>query len=169
MKFQIIIQSKNTNIENIFIEQTFPLDIKCANCQTIREGVTITDESEEYNAKKNKVNKTLKCKFCDREMEILIIPNMKNKHVHWKDFTKKESEIFYLSDKVDGNFVGSVFEARGCEVVGVKELIVSVLAKDDTLFKDIEIVDGEWRDKDKHSKDVIIQNFKFDISIFKKK
>lgn len=169
MKLDLKIKAVCSNVRNIFIDPVVCARLKCTfDNKQHEKNVTITSESIQRNDKNQAINFKMKCDDCTRVMVVNMFMSEKNKHDHWSS-DETQCDTIFLSEKVDDEFMVAKFESNGCVIESIVGLKINVLAEDDTLFEDIEIVDEYWCGHQKNLDPVTVSDLTWELVETKKK
>ncbi|AFN82349.1 hypothetical protein EROM_010040 [Encephalitozoon romaleae SJ-2008] len=142
MHFNVFVEGEFNNIKGVFIDQSYPLRIRCTNCGAPHEKVVVlSDDSVAEGDFKEKVNLSVNCRSCKRMMTLKILKLKEaKKHMLPTKFEDEFKEVWF-TDMEKSRFLVSRIETNGAEVMSIESCILNMVSNQDVLFTNADFED----------------------------
>lgn len=138
MHFNIFVEGEFSNVKGLFVEQTFPIKIKCSSCGAPHnKTVILTDDSIRTGEAGEKINLNVTCRTCQRLMTFKILKLKEAKrHLLPTNYDDEFKEVWF-TDMEKSRFLVSRIEANGGEVTSAESCILSLVSNEEVLFTNV--------------------------------
>lgn len=143
MRFNIFVEGEFSNVKGVFIDQSYPVRIRCTNCGAPHEkAVVLSSDSSGEGEAGERVNLGVTCRSCRRLMTLKIL-GLKDakKHLLPTKFEDEFKEV-WLTEMEKNRFLVSRIEANGAEVLSAESCTLSMVSGQDVLFSDVDFEDN---------------------------
>lgn len=142
MHFNVFVEGEFNNVKGVFIDQSYPLRIRCTNCGAPHEkAVVLSEDSIGEGDFKEKVNLSITCRSCKRMMTLKISKLKEAKrHMLPTNFEDEFKEVWF-TDMEKNRFLVSRIETNGAEVMSIESCILNVVSNEGVLFTNVDFED----------------------------
>ncbi|KAG5858854.1 DUF866 domain-containing protein [Encephalitozoon hellem] len=140
MHFNVFVEgSVFDNVKGVFIDQSYPLRIRCTNCGRPHEkAVVLSEDSAGKGDFKENVNLSVTCRDCQRLMTLKILKLKEaKKHMLPTKFEDEFKEV-WLTDMERNRFLVSRIETNGAEVTSIESCTLNMVSNEDVLFTNVD-------------------------------
>ncbi|ADM10876.1 uncharacterized protein Eint_010120 [Encephalitozoon intestinalis ATCC 50506] len=138
MHFNVFVEGEFNNVKGVFIDQSYPVKIRCTNCGALHEkAVVLSEDSIGEGDFKDKVNLSVACRSCRRTMTLKILKLKEaKKHLLPTKFEDEFKEV-WLTDMEKNRFLVSRVQTNGAEVVSIDSCTLNLVSNQDVLFTNV--------------------------------
>lgn len=138
MHFNVFVEGEFSNVRGVFVDQVFPMKIKCCNCGSPHDKtVIISDDSFGRGEAGEKTNLNVTCRTCQRLMTFKVLGLKEaKKHLLPTNYEDEFKEV-WITDMEKNRFLVSKIEANGAEVTSIESCILNVVSNEGVLFSNV--------------------------------
>lgn len=138
MQYNVFVEGEFSNVKGLFVEQAFPIKIKCSCCGMPHSNtVILAGDSRREGEAHEKTNLTVTCRSCQRLMTFKILKLREARKHSLPTNYKDEFREVWMTDMEKNRFLVSRIEAGGAEVESVESCILGVVSNEGVLFADV--------------------------------
>lgn len=140
MKYKVIFKGEFENVKHISVEQTFEIKVQCVACREQSEKPIILTADSSVRKEVGIFNLLYSCHGCKRQLSAKVnIPKEKKMTLLNTSNNTEEEVGLFLGEMQGLNYKVSEIVLGGCELIGLKVLLMNIVDNKDNLYSEVKL------------------------------